>query len=157
VYSARAEISFNASWYWRTNGDVLTAPKAFRATEKTLTCFFGIPWDLISCTQAKMANNSAWNLTYYPREKLSLLPMDCPKTPALFPPTAPGPNYKPDVPLNHEAVPVPVIHCSPVNTVTLHLDSKLYAGFITSTLILNMESDCCSHTNILLWPRLGWS
>jgi hypothetical protein len=77
------EILFNASWHWRTSGDiVLTALRAFRAawlSEQILTCFPVNPWASMSCTQARMANTSAWKtVAYRPRGRLSFLLLDCP-------------------------------------------------------------------------------
>jgi hypothetical protein len=77
-----AEVSFNAFWHCRTNGAVLTVSRAFKAawlSEQILAYFSGLFWNWISWTRAKMAYISAWKtVAYLPREKLSLLPTDCP-------------------------------------------------------------------------------
>ena len=77
----RVEISFNAFWHCRTNGDVLAAWSAVRAawlSEQTITYFSGLSLVSVSWTQANIAYTSAWKtVACFPREMLSLLPTDC--------------------------------------------------------------------------------
>ena len=76
------EISFNAYWHCWTNGDILMVWRVLKAawlSEQILMCFSGLPWNWISWAHAKLAYISAWKtVAYIPREKLSLLPTDCP-------------------------------------------------------------------------------
>jgi hypothetical protein len=67
-----------------------------------------------------------------------------------------GPSVYQTSPLTAGGVSGPLFHYSLVIIVTLYLGSKLYAGLITLTRILNMGSDCWSHIDILLFPWLGW-
>ena len=75
--ACRAEISSNACWHCRTNGDVvLAAWSTFRAawlSEQILTCFSGWSWVAVSSTQANIAYTSAWKtVACLPRGMVSL-------------------------------------------------------------------------------------
>ena len=148
-------------WHWWTKGDVflttLRAFKAARLSEQILTYFSGLFWDCISQVQAKIAYISAWKtVAYLPREKLSLRPTDYLSTPAPVLSLILETSLNQRSPLTAGGVPVALVQSSLVNMVTLYWGSKLYAGLITSTLILNMWSDCWSHIKLLLCPLLGF-
>ena len=82
-------------------------------------------------------------MTYLPRQKLSLLPTDCPYIHVPVPSFILDPSVNQTSPLTKERVPVSLVQSS-LPRVNLYLGSKLNAGFITSTPILNMGSDCWS-------------
>jgi hypothetical protein len=76
------EMSCNASWPCRTNGDVVWAAcRAFKAAwlpEQILMCFYGLEFLWISCAQTKKAYISeSQAVAYLPKEMVRLLPKDC--------------------------------------------------------------------------------
>jgi len=82
---------------------------------------------------------------------MGLLPTDCPY-PAAPVPSILDPSVNETSPLTKGEVPGPLVQSSLVNIVTIFLGSKLSAGLVTLTPLLNMGSDCRSHISMLLCP-----
>jgi len=71
--------------------------------------------------KSRMAYISAWKtVAYLPREKLSLLPTDCPSTPVPVPSSILDPSVDQTSPLTTGGVPVPLDQSSLVSIVTLY-------------------------------------
>ena len=152
-------MSFNACWHCRTNGDVLAAWRAFRAawlSEQILTYFFGLTFIWISLTHSKIAHTSAW-------ETVACFPRDTePPSQWLLIDSSPGPLHHPGPisesaePFNYRRSPRSSGPVFSSQRSSLYWGSRLKAGLVTSTPILNTGSDLWSHISILLCLRLGW-
>jgi hypothetical protein len=85
----------------------------------------------------------------FPIDILSLFPKIAHRLQPWFPSSILDPDVYQTSPLT-TAVPCHLVHSSVVSIVTLYLGSR------SSTLILNVGSDLCSHISILRCPRVGW-
>jgi len=83
-----------------------------------------------TCTGQDSSHLDLETVAYFPTETLSLLPEDCPQTPALVPPPCPGIICYQTSPLTAGGVPGFLVHSSVVNIVKLHLRLKLNAGLV---------------------------
>ena len=84
-------------------------------------------------------NSTRKNVAWFPRETLSRFPIHYPLKPAPGPSIVQVQSVKQASPLTAEGIPIPPVHSSLVNIVTIYLGSRLKVDIKTLTPILSIE------------------